>query len=299
MGFMKVLKTSSYFSRYQVKYKRRRQGKTDYRARLRLTTQDKNKYNTPKYRFSVRFSNKNITCQIQYATIAGDIVVASAYSHELKEYGLKQGLTNYSAAYCTGLLLARRVLTKFKLADTYKGMEDPDAVGEDYNVDEEDDQPRPFTALLDTGLKRTSTGSKVFAALKGALDGGLNIPHSEKRFVGYDADAKELDAETLGKFIYGGHVADYMNEMQEEDPEKYQTHFAAYLANDLDGDGLEDMYKSVHAAIREKPVLEKKKRSKPSASKSWLPQKLTYDQRKSNLKAKLAELQAAGEESDE
>jgi large subunit ribosomal protein L5e len=104
----------------QVKYKRRRQGKTDYRARRPQTTQDKNKYNTPKYRFSVRFSNKNITCQIQYATIAGDIVVASAYSHELKEYGLKQGLTNYSAAYCTGLLLARRVLTKFKLADTYK-----------------------------------------------------------------------------------------------------------------------------------------------------------------------------------
>ncbi len=34
----------------QVKYKRRRAGKTDYRARLRLSTQDKNKYNTPKYR---------------------------------------------------------------------------------------------------------------------------------------------------------------------------------------------------------------------------------------------------------
>ena len=47
-----------------------------------------------------------------------------------------------------------------------QGMEDGDAVGEDYNVDEVDDAPRPFTALLDTGLKRTSTGSKVFAALK-------------------------------------------------------------------------------------------------------------------------------------
>lgn len=104
----------------QVKYKRRRQGKTDYRARLRLTTQDKNKYNTPKYRMTVRFSNKDITCQIQYATIAGDIVVASAYAHELPHFGLKQGLTNYAAAYCTGLLLARRVLTKFGLADTYK-----------------------------------------------------------------------------------------------------------------------------------------------------------------------------------
>lgn len=104
----------------QVKYKRRRQGKTDYRARLRLTTQDKNKYNTPKYRLTVRFSNRDITCQIQYATIAGDIVVSTAYSHELKQYGLRQGLTNYAAAYCTGLLLARRVLTKFNLADTYK-----------------------------------------------------------------------------------------------------------------------------------------------------------------------------------
>ncbi len=103
-----------------MKYKRRRQGKTDYRARLRLTTQDKNKYNTPKYRMTVRFSNKDITCQIQYATIAGDVVVAAAYSHELPRYGLKQGLTNYAAAYCTGLLLARRVLTKFGLADTYQ-----------------------------------------------------------------------------------------------------------------------------------------------------------------------------------
>jgi large subunit ribosomal protein L5e len=291
---MKILKTSSYFSRFQVKYKRRRQGKTDYRARLRLTTQDKNKYNTPKYRMTVRFSNKDITCQIQYATIAGDIVVASAYAHELPAFGLKQGLTNYAAAYCTGLLLARRTLTKFSLADTYQGLEDPDAVGEDYNVDEADEGPRPFTALLDTGLKRTSTGSKVFAALKGALDGGLNIPHSEKRFVGYSREDKSLDAETLAKFIYGGHVADYMNEMQEEDPEKYQVHFAKYVENDLDGDGLEDMYKEVHAAIRANPVQEKKQRSKPSETQKWKPAKLTYDERKANLKAKLAALQEAG-----
>ena len=38
--------------------------------------------------------------------------------------------------------------------------------GEDYNVEEVADGPRPFRCLLDTGLKRTSTGSKVFAALK-------------------------------------------------------------------------------------------------------------------------------------
>lgn len=40
------------------------EGKTDYYARKRLVTQDKNKYNTPKYRFVVRFSNKDIVCQV-------------------------------------------------------------------------------------------------------------------------------------------------------------------------------------------------------------------------------------------
>lgn len=47
--------------------------------------------------------------QIAYAKIEGDVVIVAAYSHELPRYGVKVGLTNYSAAYCTGLLLARRV----------------------------------------------------------------------------------------------------------------------------------------------------------------------------------------------
>lgn len=84
--FVKSQKSKAYFKRFQVKYKRRRgiydashcyqicgcwiwdlithravlwnsltEGKTDYRARIRLINQDKNKYNTPKYRFVVRF----------------------------------------------------------------------------------------------------------------------------------------------------------------------------------------------------------------------------------------------------
>ena len=50
--------------------------------------------------------------------------------------------------------------------------------------------------------------------LQGALDGGLDIPHSDKRFVGYSAEDKELDAETLRKYIYGGHVSEYMENLQ-------------------------------------------------------------------------------------
>jgi hypothetical protein len=46
--------------------------------------------------------------------------------------------------------------------------------------------------------------------LQGALDGGLDIPHSEKRFAGFKKDDKQLDADIHRKYIYGGHVADYM-----------------------------------------------------------------------------------------
>lgn len=119
MAFVKAQKTKAYFKRFQVPYKRRREGKTDYRARIRLINQDKNKYNTPKYRFVVRFSNKDVTAQIVSANIAGDMVLASAYSHELPRYGLEVGLTNYAAAYCTGLLLGHRVLNLLEMDDEY------------------------------------------------------------------------------------------------------------------------------------------------------------------------------------
>ena len=61
---MKVVKNNAYFKRFQVKFRRRREGKTDYYARKRLIWQDKNKYNTPKYRFVVRFTNKDVVCQV-------------------------------------------------------------------------------------------------------------------------------------------------------------------------------------------------------------------------------------------
>jgi hypothetical protein len=81
---------------------------------------------------------------------------------------------------------------------------------------------------------------------QGALDGGLDIPHNEKRFVGYDASSKEYDAEIMKKYIFGGHVGEYMEEMAEEEPEKYQAHFAKYLEEGLDDcDALEEMYSEV------------------------------------------------------
>merc|ERR1712168_1464491 len=194
MGFVKVVKNKAYFKRFQVKFKRRREGKTDFFARKRLTHQDKNKYNTPKYRLIVRFTNKDVIAQVAYARLEGDHVICAAYSHELPRYGVKVGLTNYAAAYCTGLLLARRLLTKLNLGETYEGQTEVD--GDEYNVESVDDGPAAFRCYLDTGLNRTSTGAKVFGALKGAVDGGLDIPHSVSRFPGYDNEGDKFTATT-------------------------------------------------------------------------------------------------------
>jgi len=285
-------KVTSYFKRFQVKFARRRAGKTDYYARQRLTLQDKNKYNSPKYRFAVRFTNRDVICQVIYATIAGDVTICAAYSHELPKYGMKAGLTNYAATYATGLLCARRLLTKYGLAETYEG--NTDNIGEDYNVEAEGDR-RPFKCFLDTGLVRTSTGARVFAALKGAVDGGLDIPHNDKRYAGYDLQDKSLDPETLERYIKGGVVAEYAEEMQEEEPEKFETHFAKYLAEDFDPTELEDAMEGVLDAIREDPEHEKKARSKPADAKAWKAKKLTYEEKKANLKAKLESIVAAAE----
>ena len=105
-------------------------GKTDYFARKRLCVQDKNKYNTPKYRLVVRITNKDIIAQIAYARLQGDVVICAAYSHELPRYGVSCGLTNYAAAYATGLLIGRRILQKFGLDSLYEGQLEVD--GDEY-----------------------------------------------------------------------------------------------------------------------------------------------------------------------
>ena len=93
----------------------------------------------------------------------GDRVMASAYSHELPRYGVKVGLTNYAAAYCTGLLIARRVLRKLNLDNMYQGQTEVN--GEHYLVESKEVRGA-FKCYLDVGLRRTSTGANLFGALK-------------------------------------------------------------------------------------------------------------------------------------
>ena len=307
MPFVKIIKNKAYFKRYQVKYKRRREGKTDYRARKRLITQDKNKYNTPKYRLVVRFSNKYVTCAVHSSELVGDKCIATATSKELGRYGLKVGLKNFAAAYCTGLLVARRLLAKVGLDELYEGNTDPEGevvkteVGKkEYYVEELDDDKRPFKCILDVGIQTTTSGNRVFGALKGATDGGLDIPHNYKRFPGYDKESKEFDAEAMKDRIFGAHVSEYMEKLMDEDNAKYQQLFADYIKEGVEPDGMEDLYTSVHEAIREDPSPAEKEEFEVEDREAYKKTpKLTYEERKARVAAKKAEMEEDDEDDED
>merc|ERR1711907_922674 len=169
------------------KFRRRRECKTDYYARKRMVTQDLNKYGTPKFRLVTRITNAKVICQVVYSMQKGDFCICQANSQELSKWGLTTGFTSYSAAYATGLLVARRLLTKYNMADMFKGVKSVDGVDYDVSADVEavKQDRRPFKAILDIGTTKPTTGNRVFGALKGACDGGLHVPHSVTKYPGY------------------------------------------------------------------------------------------------------------------
>jgi large subunit ribosomal protein L18 len=130
-------------SRYKLAFKRRREGKTDYRARLNLIGLDKS-------RLVVRITNKHTIAQIINVKVNGDETLVSAHSNELKNMGWLGSGKNTSAAYLTGFLLGKKAL---EAGITY--------------------------AVLDIGLKSSTRGARIFATLKGAVDAGLEVPYSD------------------------------------------------------------------------------------------------------------------------
>lgn len=314
MPFVKVQKNNVYSKRYQVKFRRRRLGKTDYYQRKRLILQRKNKYNTAKYRFVVRRTNQRIICQVVWSTIKGDKIKAQADSFELRKLGVEAGLTNYAAAYATGLLCARRLLTTLDNENKEKNIDSnlasdfelvKEADGKDFNFEdlcnEKGVSSRPFTCYLDLGLVRATKGNRVFAAMKGALDGGINIPHNSKIFPSPSEEkeveekpvkgkkpAKEksvkVEKEDEGEFdgamlrdrIFGVHVQKWMDEYTKRDG--HQDHQFQKWKDCLKKAGVktvEDLYKKVHAAIRKDPMM-------PSGEKAAKP-KYTRDEKDKSI----------------
>lgn len=128
-----------------LKYRRRREGKTNYHKRLKLLQ-------SGKPRMVIRRSNTGMVCQFVLYEQAGDKVVAQASAADVR----KAGLTAISgkslpAAYLVGYTAAQRA----KKAGV-------------------------TNAIVDIGMQTTSKGSRLYAAVKGALDAGLDIPVDEE-----------------------------------------------------------------------------------------------------------------------
>lgn len=130
-------------STYTVKFRRHRQGLTNYRKRLK-------QLKSLKPRLVIRKSLNSITAQIISHSMLGDKVVLSAYSKELEGLGWSANKGNLPASYLVGLLIGKKAI-KNNIKD----------------------------AILDNGLSSSTKGSRIYAALKGAIDSGLNIPHSK------------------------------------------------------------------------------------------------------------------------
>lgn len=150
---------------------------------------------------------------------------------------------------------------------------------------------RPFTALLDVGLARTTTGARIFAAMKGAVDGGIRVPHSPTRFRGYDKSKKQYSAEQARSYIFGEHVSKYMAELKKDKPEVYKARFSQYVKHRVTPERLEEVIKKTHAAIRKNPEHHKKRNKYRRAGKKSLRRgKITLGQRRHRISVKLAAL---------
>lgn len=186
-------------SRYCVKLRRRREGKTDYKARKALVI-------SGKPRLVVRNTLKNVIAQIIVAKPHGDEVLVSAHSRELKKYEWKAHAGNLSSAYLTGLLCGLKAKAQ--------GVKE---------------------VILDIGLHSPSKGARVFAMLKGVLDAGVHVPHSEEKL----PDEKRIEGE---------HIAQYAESLA-SNPEEYQSKFSKYLEQKLPPEDLPKHFAKVKTEI--------------------------------------------------
>jgi large subunit ribosomal protein L18 len=197
---------------YRVPFRRRREGKTNYRSRRALVLS-----RSP--RLVVRLTLKHTILQIAEAEAVGDKIIVSAHSRELaKKYGWLGSGGNVPTAYLTGFLCGFKALTQ--------GIE---------------------KVFLDIGLHIPSKGARIFAALKGVLDTGVEVPHSE-------------DILPDENRISGKHIADYGSQLS-SDGEVYQQKFSKYLSKKLRPEELSEHFSAVKDKITssfEKNVKEEK-----------------------------------------
>tara|TARA_Y100000310_G_scaffold278642_1_gene297212 strand:+ start:26096 stop:26677 length:582 start_codon:yes stop_codon:yes gene_type:complete len=185
-----------------ILYRRKREKRTNYSKRLNLLLSRKS-------RLVVRVSNQHIIAQITDFTAKGDKVLVAYDSHNLKKLGWNYSKKNLPAAYLSGYALAKKAIAA--------------------NVSE---------AILDTGLTSPLPKTKLYAFLKGALDGGLQIPHG--------SDAIYPNEER----IQGKHIQSYAEYLKEKSQELYQKRFSKYLKENTQPEKIMEKFSKTKEQIK-------------------------------------------------
>jgi large subunit ribosomal protein L18 len=157
-----------------VRFRRKREGRTDYKRRLRLLL-------SKKPRAVVRKSAKSITVQISSFDVKGDNTLVMVNSKSLSKLGWKHGFKNMPAAYLAGL---------------YAGVQAK--------------KKKVTEVVVDFGLQKVLYGGKLFAAVKGLVDAGINTNTPEKVFPSEER-------------ISGAHIAEYAKTVKFSGYEKAGT----------------------------------------------------------------------------
>lgn len=185
--------------RYKLPHKRRREKKTNYKRRLALLKSD-----SP--RLVIRKHNNSIVVQIVEYKENKDKTLETVNSKQLRKFGWKGHLANTSSAYLSGYLLGLKLKKEIN------------------------------KAVLDIGLQDITKGNVIFAALKGVMDGGIEVPCSKE----------VMPSE---KRLEGEHIAEYSKKIGDN---KVQKEFSKYLEKNLDPKDLPKHFSEIKNKIGEK-----------------------------------------------
>ena len=153
-------------------------------------------------------SNRHVYVQVIESHPHGDVVKASASSQDLSGLGWKAGTRNLPSAYLTGILAGRR------------------ALGE--GVKE---------AIVDSGLRSSTKGSRLYAAVNGLVDAGLEVPHAE-------------DVLPSKERLSGGHIAAFGKLLSSRPGDSYKRLFSAYLRKSLKPEDLAGHFEQVKEQVQ-------------------------------------------------
>ena len=186
-------------SRFTVTKRRKRKGKTDYKKRMNLLM-------SKMPRLVIRKSLKNIMLQAVDYVPAGDKVILTINSKDLKKVGWKANLNNLPACYLCGYLFGKKAIEK-----------------------------KVKKCILDLGMQSSVKKASLFAALKGVIDAGLDVPHSKNVF----PDEKR---------IKGEHIVNYAK-LLKEDKGRYKKQFAHCLKTGFDPENMTAHFDDIKSKI--------------------------------------------------